>query len=251
MTPPPRSPQQHGHYHGETWHTPKGRAIREVVFGMNDGLITTLCFLAGVSSAISHRGMIVLAGLSEVIAGALSMALGAYLSTKAQHEFFQQEIAREQREIEEAPDHEREEVEEIYRGRGFTDEEIAIVTHRITADKERWLRFMLREELGITEETFDNPIESGAIMGVSFIIGALPPLLPYFFFTPATALRLTIVLSVLALFGIGVGKTRITKGRWLRSGLEVVVLGVIAALIGYGLGEVASNLLSDSELFSQ
>ena len=109
------SSQHYGRYHGETWHTPKGRAIREVVFGMNDGLITTLGFLAGISSAIAHGGVIVLAGLVEVIAGALSMAFGAYLSTKAQREYFQQEIARERREIEEVPEHEREEVAEIYR----------------------------------------------------------------------------------------------------------------------------------------
>jgi predicted membrane protein (TIGR00267 family) len=244
MTSSPSSSQHYGRFHGETWHTPKGRAIREVVFGMNDGLITTLCFLAGVSSSIAHAGTIVLAGLAEVIAGALSMALGAYLSTKAQHEFFQKEIARERREIEEVPEHEREEIREIYREHGFTEEEIAVLVRRITADKERWLRFMLREELGLIEETFDNPVESGAIMGVSFVIGSLPPLLPYFFLPASTALPLTIVLSLLALFGIGIGKTRVTKGRWLRSGLEVVILGVIAALIGYGLGELAAYLLN-------
>lgn len=244
MTSPFSSPQPYSHFHDEAWHTPRGRAIREVVFGMNDGLITTLCFLAGVSSAIAHAGVIVLAGLAEMVAGALSMALGAYLSTKAQREFFEKEIARERREIEEIPDHEREEVEEIYRSRGFTEEEVTILTRRVIADKERWLHFMLREELGLIEETFDNPVESGAIMGVSFVIGALPPLLPYFFLPPTTALPVTIGVSILTLFGLGIGKTRVTKTRWLRSGLEVVLLGVVAAALGYGLGEVASYLLS-------
>jgi predicted membrane protein (TIGR00267 family) len=243
MTAPYSSPQHYGRFHDETWHTPKGRAIREVVFGMNDGLITTLCFLAGLSSAIAHERVILLAGLAEMVAGALSMALGAYLSTKAQREFFEQEIARERREIEEVPEHEREEVEEIYRDHGFTEEEVAIITRRITADKERWLRFMLREELGLAEETFDNPVESGAIMGVSFVIGSLPPLLPYLLLPASKALPLTIVLSILMLFGLGVGKTRVTKASWLRSGLEVVILGAVAAAVGYGLGEVASALL--------
>jgi len=248
MAAPDNSPQHTGHFHDETWHTPKGRAIREVVFGMNDGLITTLCFLTGISSTIAHEGVIILAGLAEMVAGALSMALGAYLSTKAQREFFEKEIARERREIEEVPEHEREEVEEIYRSRGFTEEEIAIVTRRITADKEHWLRFMLREELGLIEETFDNPVESGAIMGVSFIIGSLPPFLPYLFLPAGEALPLTIILSILTLFGLGVGKTRVTKSSWLRSGLEVVILGVVAAAIGYGLGEVASSLLRTSAI---
>lgn len=239
--------QFHGHFHDETWHTPKGRAIREVVFGMNDGLITTLCFLAGFTGAVANRNLIVLAGTAEVVAGAISMALGAYLSTKAQREFFEREIARERREIEEVPEHERAEIGEIYRARGFTEHEITILTNRITADKERWLRFMVREELGLMEESFDSPIESGGIMGVSFIIGALPPLLPYFFFPVAQALPLAITLSVLALFGIGIGKTRVTKARWLRSGLEMVVLGVIGAAIGYGLGELAAHLLDTDQ----
>jgi predicted membrane protein (TIGR00267 family) len=243
MTSSQSSPPPYHHFHDEPWHTPKGRAIREVVFGMNDGLITTLCFLAGVSGAIAHSGVVILAGLAEVIAGAVSMALGAYLATKAQQEFFAREIARERREIEEAADHERDEVREIYRGHGLTEDEIEIMTHRITADKERWLHFMLREELGLVEETFDNPIESGAIMGVSFILGALPPLLPYFFLAPRQALPATVIFSLLTLFGLGIGKTRVTKINWLRSGLEVAVLGIIAAAIGYGLGQAAASLL--------
>ena len=243
MTSSQSSPPPSHHFHGEPWHTPKGRAIREVVFGMNDGLITTLCFLAGVSSAIAHSGVVILAGLAEVMAGAVSMALGAYLATKAQQEFFAREIARERREIEEAAEHERDEVREIYRGHGLTEDEIEIMTNRITADKERWLHFMLREELGLVEETFDNPVESGAIMGVSFIIGALPPLLPYFFLAPRQALPVTLLLSLLTLFGLGIGKTRVTKVNWLRSGLEVAVLGIIAAAVGYGLGQAGAALL--------
>jgi VIT1/CCC1 family predicted Fe2+/Mn2+ transporter len=213
---------------------------------MNDGLITTLCFLAGVSSAITHGGVVMLAGLAEVMAGALSMALGAYLSTKAQREFFAQEIAHERREIEEFPDYEREEIRVIYRERGFSDEEIDILTRRITADKERWLHFMMREELGLMEETFDQPVESGLITGIAFLIGSLPPLLPYLFLPASQALPVMIVLSILALFGIGIGKTRVTKVGWLRSSLEVVLLGIVAAVIGYGLGEVAAYLLRTS-----
>lgn len=239
-----RDPQPHlHHYHNEPWHTPKGRAIREVVFGMNDGLITTLCFLAGISSSIAHGGVIVLAGLAEVIAGALSMALGAYLSTKAQREFFAREIARERQEIEEGAEHEREEVRAIYREHGLSEEQVELLTERITSDKERWLHFMLREELGLVEESFDNPWESGAIMGVSFLIGSLPPLLPYFFLSPHTALPTTIVVSILTLFGLGIGKTKVTKGNWLRSGLEVVTLGIVAAAVGFGLGQLAGHLL--------
>src|SRR5687768_14055181 len=121
-------------YHGEEWHTPKGRAIREVVFGTNDGLITTLGFLAGVTGAISDKNMILLAAVAEIVAGAFSMASGAYIASKSQIEYFQKEIAREKREIEEDPEHEKQEIWEIYKERGFTDEEIRILINRITSN---------------------------------------------------------------------------------------------------------------------
>jgi predicted membrane protein (TIGR00267 family) len=105
---------------------------------------------------------------------------------------------------------------------------------------------MMREELGLMEETFDQPVESGLITGIAFLIGSLPPLLPYLFLPASQALPVMIVLSILALFGIGIGKTRVTKVSWLRSSLEVVLLGIVAAVIGYGLGEVAAYLLSTS-----
>ncbi|MCI0414138.1 VIT1/CCC1 transporter family protein, partial [bacterium] len=156
-------------YHGEEWHTPKGRAIREVIFGTNDGLITTLGFLGGVTGSISDKNVILLAVLAEIVAGAFSMASGAYISSKSQKEYFQKEIAREKREIEEDPEHEKHEIWEIYKERGFTDEEITILINRITSDKTLWLRFMLREELGLGEEASENPLRVGAIMGVSFL----------------------------------------------------------------------------------
>ena len=115
-------------YHDEEWHTPKGRAIREVIFGFNDGLITTLGFLAGVTGSIADGSIILLAAMAEMVAGAIAMSSGAYISSKSQKEFFEKEIARERREIDEDPEHEKSEIREIYGNRGFTEEEISILT---------------------------------------------------------------------------------------------------------------------------
>ena len=229
-------------YHDEEWHTPRGRAIREVIFGVNDGLITTLGFVAGVTGSIMDRRIIILAALAEMVAGAISMTSGAYISSKSQREFFQKEIARERWEIDVDPEHEKKEIREIYTKRGFTDDEIDIMIRRITSDKEQWLKFMLREELGLGDEAFENPIKIGLTMGASFLIGSIVPILPYFILDAHVALILATVSGVVALFALGAFKTRITKLSWVRSGMEMLLVGAGSAVVGYLLGLVVSRL---------
>lgn len=231
-------------YHDEEWHTPKGRAIREVVFGINDGLITTLGFLAGVTSSIQDHRIILLAAMAEIVAGAISMASGAYISSKSQRDFFQHEIARERREIEEDPEHEKHEIRQIYAERGFSEDEIAMLIRRITSDKDQWLRFMLKEELGLGQEAFENPLRVGLTMGLSFLIGSVIPVLPYLFTSGGTALLISTVASIVFLFAAGAIRSRITKLNWVRSGFEMLIIGMTAALIGYLLGLVVLNLMN-------
>ncbi|MBI4379170.1 MAG: VIT1/CCC1 transporter family protein [Nitrospinae bacterium] len=228
-------------FHNEDWHTPKGRVIREVIFGMNDGIVTIVCFVAGITVSIEDIRVILLSGLAEIVAGAISMFFGAYLSIKSQREFFDNEIKREKREIDEMPEKETEEIREIYTNLGFKDNEVDMIVKRVTSDKKLWVRFMLREELGILEENFDDPVKVGAIMGSSFMIGSLPPLIPYLLMdNPVTALKLAILVSIVILFGIGAGKTAITKGNWIKSGIEVSIIGTAASGIGYGIGKIVS-----------
>lgn len=205
---------------------------------MNDGLVTHVGFVAGVTGAVMNSQIVFLTGLAAIVAGAFSMYIGAYLSTKSQREFFESEIARERREIEETPEREIQEIREIYSKLGFEKDEVEMIVKRVTSDKELWVRFMLREELGILEETFDDPKKVGAVMGISFGLGGIPPILPYAFFSDVfTALYMSIAISLLALFGVGVGKARVTKGAWLKSGMEMMVLGSLAALIGFLTGK--------------
>ena len=228
--------------HHEDWHTPKGRAIREVIFGMNDGLVTTIGFLAGVTGSIAQIRYILLAGMAEVVAGAISMALGAYLATKSQREFFQSEIEQEKWEIEKMPEKEAQEIREIYGDMGFTRPEQEMIVNRVTSDKDIMLRFMKREELGLFDEHLDDPIGVALTMGLSFLAGALPPIVPYFFISdPHAAIWIAVLLSVVFLFSVGVAKTRLTKVKPLRSGLETTILGVIACGIGYILGWLAEK----------
>ncbi|MBI2985194.1 MAG: VIT1/CCC1 transporter family protein [Deltaproteobacteria bacterium] len=225
-------------HHREDWHTPKGRAIREIIFGMNDGLVTTIGFLAGVTSSISESRYILLAGMAEVVAGAISMGIGAYLATKSQQEFF------DSWEIEKMPEKEAEEIRDIYGKMGFTLSEQDMIVNRVTSDKELLLRFMKREELGLIDEHRDDPVRVALTMGGSFFVGCLPPILPYFFFgNPHSAIGVAVLFSVVFLFLAGAAKTRLTKVKPLRSGLETMILGILASSVGYGLGWLAEKLI--------
>ena len=233
-------------FHDEDWHTPKGRIIREVIFGVNDGLVTAIGFVAGVTVSMASVKAVLLAGLAEMVAGAISMCFGAYLSTKSQREFFDNEIKRQTREIEEMPEKEADEIRDIYTNFGFKEDEVEMIVKRVTSDKKLWVRFMMREELGIFEETFDDPLRVGAIMGVSFAIGSIPPLIPYMVMdNPMTALKVAIVTSLIFLFCVGAGKTTITKGSWLKSGIEVVIIGTIASGVGFVIGKIVSMVVGN------
>ena len=231
-------------HHHEDWHTPKGRAIREIIFGINDGLVTTIGFLAGVTGSISQSRYILLAGMAEIVAGAVSMGIGGYLATKSQREFFHSEIEQERWEIEKMPEKEAQEIREIYGNMGFTRPEQDMIVNRVTSDKELMLRFMKREELGLIDEHLDDPVQIALTMGVSFFIGSLPPILPYFFVhNPNSAIGVAILCSVVFLFLVGAAKTRLTKVKPLRSGLETTILGILASSVGYGLGWLAEKLI--------
>ena len=139
------------------------------------------------------------------------------------------------------PEKETEEIREIYSNLGFKEDEVEMIVKRVTSDKKLWVRFMMREELGIMEETFDDPLKVGAIMGISFAIGSLPPLIPYMLMdNPFTALKVAVVTSLLFLFGVGIGKTTVTKGNWLKSGIEVAIIGSIASVVGFIIGKIVS-----------
>lgn len=230
------------HFHDEEWHTPKGRAIREVVFGMNDGLVTTIAFVAGASKTLADTHLVLLAGVAGMVAGAVSMGMGAYLSTKSQRDFFSSEIAREKREIRETPDHEADEAREIYEDLGFEPDEVEMIVKRLRANPALFLKMMMRDELGIVDEHLENPLRNSLTMGIAFFVGALPPLIPYVFVKDARqALIAAAALSLVAMFAIGAGRTRVTKGHLLLSGLEGIAFGAAAAAVGW-LGGVVIGM---------
>ena len=229
-------------YLDEAWHSPEGRAIREVIYGATDGLVTSLGFVIGVFGALHESRIIVITGIAGATAGALSMGFSAYISSKSQREFFLAEIDRERREIQEMPDKEREEVRKIYRAKGFEGAELEMVVRRISADPKVWLRCMMEEELGLVATSFDTPWLVGVITLASYLAGAFLPIFPYMGSAPLEAFPWSVGVSVAALFGLGVGKTRLTRTPALKSGLEMMMIGLVSALVGYGIGRITGTL---------
>ena len=235
-------PQRLKSWHGEDWHTAKGRLIRDIVYALDTGLVTTVSFLAGVSVSLVTRERVILAGLIQIASGALAIFFGAYISTKAQKHFFESQIEREKREIEETPQKETNEIREIFRDIGFTPEEQEIAVKRVTANKERWLDFMVQEEIGINTESIDNPLEIGFVSGLSFLTGSLPAIAPFFMVNDIRmAFTFSAVFVLAFLFAVGVFKTRFTKAHWFLSGLETLGIGAVSCGSGFFLGKAIAG----------
>src|SRR6266550_1448325 len=157
-------------------HPHRGDWLREIVFGLNDGLVTTLVFIMAVSEVAPGRLLPVVLG--EVLAGGISMALGGYLAARTAKQILDQRIATERFEIEHEPEEERAELSAIYRDKGLSGPLLDRVVGHLTADRERWHRAMVHDELGVVEDTHINPWLDGMQIGLSFVIGGLIPTIP-------------------------------------------------------------------------
>lgn len=231
------------HYHKpEKTHIAYGKNIRDVVFGANDGFVSSLALIAGVSAAFASPKIVIVAVISASIAGAISMAFGAYLSVKSEHEYYQGELNREKREINEDPEQEKSEIREIYRQKGFEGEDLEHIVRIITSDKERWVQVMMEEELNLQDVSDVSPLRSAFYMGVSFLSTALIPLLPFFFLPVMKALFVSVILTAFAQFTVGAMKTLVTGKKWLSSGIEMVLIGLFAAGLSYLVGELFSKI---------
>ncbi len=224
-------------------HTPRARSIREVVFGVNDGLVSITGIIVGVTASRLSSHQIIIAGLAAVIAAAVSMALGQYLSTVAQNEYFMAERRREYQEVEDIPDEERREVETIFRDQGFTHAEVNILTNRVTADRDRWVDFMMKEELGILMDSLDSPWSSSLVMGVAVVAGAVPPILPYLLIhNTQVAEKWAIVLAVIVAFGLGALKAKVAKSTWWKSGMQFLLVTAAAVVVGVAGGTLLGRI---------
>ncbi|MEK7681534.1 MAG: VIT1/CCC1 transporter family protein [Chloroflexota bacterium] len=232
-----RFPHRH-----EELHIKGGRSIGEAILGSADGLTTPFALAAGLSGVVASTGVVLLAGSAEMDAGGIAMGLGGYLSTKSYNELYARELAQEYREVGEIPEQERREVRHIFEQKGFAGEDLDRAVRVITDDKDRWVKFMMREELGMREEDLRPPARSAAIVGGSYMAGALVPLLPYLVAqNMLQGLLYSSILTLVALLLAGVVKGKLSGRPWLLSGLETAGIGALAAGTAYGFAKLLSS----------
>jgi predicted membrane protein (TIGR00267 family) len=217
-------------------------SIRDAVFGIQDGLVSTLGALTGIAAGTQNRNTVAIAGLVIVTVESLSMAAGSYLSSKSQRALLLRRLEEEEKAIENNPEHERQELRDMYSERGFTKEEIRIIEKRLFADKKWLLEDMAHKELGIYPKTLEEPGANAIVMGVSYVIGGMIPVLPYLIFSIPAALPLSIFFTAGALFAFGSVKGTLVKQSWWRAGLEMLWIAGLAGIAGYAIGRWTGNI---------
>lgn len=213
-------------------------SMRELVFGLEDGLVATTGTVAGLAAGTANARIVILSGIVLTVVEALSMAAGSYLSSKSHRQVLEKRIRDEKEEIETKPEEETEELRLMYRARGFNEEEIGILVRRIISDKKLWLEEMIAKELRIGGGELDEPRQNALIMGLAYVIGGAIPVLPYALLPIVPAIWASVLAAGLALFALGYWKATVTGLNRLRGGAEMLAIAAAAALAGYAIGKV-------------
>ena len=223
--------------------------IREVVFGAQDGVLSTAVLVTAVAAGVTDTVTIVIAGLAAALAGMISMGTGSYLGSKAQRDVYWAEIEKEAKELEENPAEELAELVFIFHQQGLNYRQAREMADHIASDKDLWLRTLVEKELGINPDLLQSPVKDGLTMAGAFIAGAAVPLVPYLLAAAdvierGPAIVASVVAALTGLFLIGLGKGRLIQKSPLLQGLEVLAIGAMASGIGYVLGEGISRLFA-------
>jgi len=220
--------------------------LGEFVYGGIDGSVTTFAVVAGSAGAGLESSIVLILGFANLIADGFAMSVGSYLSTKSEKEHFEKHMAIEYWEVDNLPDVERQEIREIYEAKGFKGKLLEDVVATITADKDRWVDVMMKEELEMAKET-KSPFAMGGVTFLSFILFGLVPLIIYVvdFLNPLTQNLFFIasVLTALCFISIGFLKSAVTDTPRLRSILETLLLGGAAATLSYFVGDFLEGLI--------
>jgi predicted membrane protein (TIGR00267 family) len=213
--------------------------VRDIVIGMSDGLTVPFALAAGLSGAVDATWIIVTAGLAEVAAGSIAMGLGGYLAAKTDAEHYASELAREERETIEVPEKEAAEVVEVLRSYGLDAATADRVAGAMRTDRRRWVEFMMKHELGLEEPDPRRARRSALTIALSYVVGGLIPLSPYFFIRDVHAALITsVVFTLIALFVFGYVKGHFTTARPLRSAWQTALVGALAASAAFGIAKL-------------
>ena len=227
--------------HVET-HFTGSATVRDIVIGMSDGLTVPFALAAGLSGAVHSSFLVLVAGIAEMTAGSIAMGLGGYLAARSEADSYQSELARERREVNEMPEAETEEVRQIFSGYGLQGEALDAAVTAISSHPSGWVKFMMREELGLEEPDPGRALRSALTIGGSYVAGGILPLAPYALnLALATAFLLSIGVTLVALLVFGAVKGRFTGVPPGRGAVQTALVGGIAAGAAYGLARLVSG----------
>ena len=217
--------------------------ITDVVIGMSDGLTVPFALAAGLSGAVDSNTIIITAGIAEIVAGSIAMGLGGFLAGKTEQEHYQSELKKEYAEIETIPEKEKQEVKDVFATYGLNDETQTLIADEMAKDKDKWVDFMMKYELGLEKPHPKRARNSAANIGVSYIIGGLIPLSAYFFTnSPTQGLLFSAILTLFSLFIFGYFKSKITGQPPIKGALKVAFIGFVAAIAAFAVAKFFDSM---------
>ena len=220
-------------------HLTSSAIIRDIVIGMSDGLTVPFALAAGLSGAVDSTGIIVIAGIAEIAAGSIAMGLGGYLAGKTEQDHYQSEMKREYYEVDHLRHREIEETKDFFAGLGLSEELQEKAAEEVSRDKDKWVSFMMKYELGLEQPDPRRATKSAFNIGLSYVAGGLVPLSPYFFTdTPETALKYSVAVTLVCLFVFGWIKSRLTGVSPFWGALRVTLIGAMAAAAAFGVAKI-------------
>ncbi len=220
--------------HHQEHHLRNSDFITDAVIGLSDGLTVPFALAAGLSGAVASNGIIITAGIAEIVAGSIAMGLGGYLAGKTEMEHYDSELKREYEEVELLPEKEKEEIREIFADYGLSEESQTLVVEELAKDKDKWVDFMMKFELGLERPTLNRARNSALTIGGAYVLGGFVPLLGYIFTDlPLQGLAASSVLTIICLCIFGNFKSKATGQPPVQGAFKVMIVGVIAAAAAF------------------
>lgn len=217
-------------------HLESSDVLRDVVIGMSDGLTVPFALAAGLTGAVANSSIIVIAGIAEIVAGSIAMGLGGYLAGRTEQDHYNSELKREYEEVERVPEREKDEVKEFFEKIGLSEELQMKATEEIAQDKKQWVDFMMKFELGLAAPDPKRATKSALNIGISYAVGGIIPLSPYFFIEDSReALKFSVIATLFCLFIFGYFKSKITGIPAFSGAIKVMMIGALAAGAAYGV----------------
>ncbi len=223
-------------HHNHTDPHKRGSGLSDFILGAQDGLVNVLGVVLGIAAATNDVRVVLVAGLATTFAESISMGAVAFTTTLADADLYQSEREREYRHIVQAPKLETKEIRDIYERKGFSGDLLDRIVETITANNDVWVAVMMAEEHQLSPVDRKTAFKAAWVVGLSAIVGSLVPILPFMFLSVSVSMWMSVLVTALVLFGIGVYKARVTVGRPMRSGLEMMLIGTVSAMAGYLVG---------------